>query len=463
MKKSKKIIKRGAQLLTIFLIVITLNVLNILNSVQASNINEANIYSAGDCGSLLKYKGIVVKAYYAEYKNNGITYPAYCLDKTLQGVNNDISYSVNIEKAITDVNLWRYIINGYPYKSYRELGCANKEEAFTATKQAIYCYIHGNNPQDYSPIGDAGVRTLNALKKIVSEAQNSKEIQISNTLTINKNISNWIQDNIDKNYLSKTYTVSANTSIDKYKITISNGEKELPEGIKLTDEKNKEKNEFNSNEKFKILIPIKNLRKSGDFNLKAEAKIKTKPVLYGKSSNTSYQDYALTAATYEDGIGNVKDEYIQNKTQIIVKKVDKDSKENLENVEFNLLDKNKEIVHANLKTNKEGKITIENLIPGTYFLKETKANDGYITYDELIEIKIKLNETVTVTVNNTKEEKTKITIEEKEQEVETQNKKDITTEQEIQKEIIVEQEIRNEKVIKQTKQTETRKLPVTGM
>ena len=51
----------------------------------------------------------------------------------------------------------------------------NKQEAFTATKQAIYCYIHGNNPNDYQSIGEAGQRTLNALNKILQDAKNSKE------------------------------------------------------------------------------------------------------------------------------------------------------------------------------------------------------------------------------------------------------------------------------------------------
>ncbi len=55
--------------------------------------------------------------------------------------------------------------------------CANKEEAFTATKHAIYSYIHGNNPNDYTAIGEAGVRTLKALKQIVTNANNSTEVK----------------------------------------------------------------------------------------------------------------------------------------------------------------------------------------------------------------------------------------------------------------------------------------------
>ncbi len=41
---------------------------------------------------------------------------------------------------------------------------------------------------------------------------------------------------------------------------------------------------FPKMKKFKILIPIKNLKNNGSFNIKIETKIKNKPVLYGKST-----------------------------------------------------------------------------------------------------------------------------------------------------------------------------------
>ena len=192
----------------------------IANSVKAVNINSANIISGGDCGSLLIYKGIVVKAYYAQYTKDGVTYPAYCLDKTKQGVNNELSYSVSIQDAISDVKLWRIIINGYPYKTIEELGCANKEEAFTATKQAIYCYIHGNNPNDYSPIGEAGNRTLRALKQILTNAESSNETQISNTVKVIKEQDSFNIDSKEKNYVSKIYSIQAGTTISNYQIEL---------------------------------------------------------------------------------------------------------------------------------------------------------------------------------------------------------------------------------------------------
>ena len=226
------------------------------------------------------------------------------------------SYSVSVNEAITDVNLWRIIINGYPYKSIQELGCNNKQEAFTATKQAIYCYIHGNNPNDYQAIGEAGQRTLNALNKILQDAKNSKETQISNNIKINREADTFKVDNINKECVSKIYSIKAGTTITNYKVSLSAEKNQLPEEIKITDLNNNEKQEFFQNEKFKILIPIKNLKNNGSFNIKIETKIKNKPVLYGKAPDSNYQDYALTTATYEDAKGKTEDDFYKNETKI---------------------------------------------------------------------------------------------------------------------------------------------------
>lgn len=402
--KNKKLIKI-IKIVLIIISILVIEFLNILNSVQAANISSANLYSDGECGTLLKYKGIDVKVTYVKYDDqNGISYPAYCLDKNLPGVTEENPYTVSIENAINDVGLWRRIINGFPYKSYAELGCANEQEAFTATKQAIYCYIHENNPEDYEAIGEAGQRTLNALYTIVENAEKSTQTKVSNTITINKKEGEWKQDEKDEKYISKTYTVLADAKIENYKIKV---EKEIPEGLKITNQDNIEKEEFLANEQFKILIPIKSLKNKGDFQIKIESKIETKPVLYGKAPDSSYQDYAITVATYEDAQGSAKDEYLKNDTKIIIKKQDESSKILLEGVEFELLDENKNVIQNNLKTDKEGRITIENIIPGKYFLKETKTIDGYILNDELIEVETILNQTTVVTINNKKEEKPK--------------------------------------------------------
>lgn len=312
---------------------------------------------------------------------------------------------MSIENAISDVKLWRIIINGYPYKTIEELGCANKQEAFAATKQAIYCYIHGNNQQDYKAIGEAGTRTLNALNKILANAENCKDLQVSNTIRIKKESSNFEIDNIEKEFVSKIYSIEAETTISNYAVNIQKNSEELPEGIKITDLQNKSKDKFLQNEKFKILIPIKNLIRKSDFKIEIKTQVNTKPILYGKAPNSTLQDYALTGATYEDTETESKDTYYKNETKIKIIKQDKETNERLENVEFNILNENKEIIYSNLKTNSKGEIILENFLPGTYYIQETNAKEGYIFDEKLIKFDIKFNEKLTITIDNLFEKK----------------------------------------------------------
>ena len=380
------------------------------NSVVATQLDSANIYMVGDCGSLLRYKGVEVKVSYVQYTYEGVNYPAYCLDKTKPGAENG-AYTVSVNSMIQDVGLWRRIINGYPYKSIEELGVANKEEAFTATKQAIYCYIHGNNPADYTPIGEAGERTLRAMHQIIAQAQSSSETKISNYIELKDEDVNWKVDEIEKSYISKVFSILSDAQIQDYSIHF---QENTIDGIKITNLQNTVKNEFQPDEKFKILIPIESLREKGEFRILANAKVKTKPVLYGTAPDSGLQDYALTAATYEDGVGEISLQYPKNETEIIVIKQDEESNERLKNVEFALLNENKEVIKQGLLTDEEGKIQISNLLPGKYYLKEVHTSLGYIPTEELIELEVEWNDSLTVTVYNQKEKKPEIKTEKNE-------------------------------------------------
>lgn len=406
MKKLKKLfIITG-----VVFIILVLQFCVFYNSVVATQLDSANIYMVGDCGSLLKYKGVEVKVSYVQYTYEGVNYPAYCLDKTKPGAENG-AYTVSVNSMIQDVGLWRRIINGYPYKSIEELGVANKEEAFTATKQAIYCYIHGNNPADYTPIGEAGERTLRAMHQIIAQAQSSSETKISNYIEIKDEDANWKVDEIEKSYISKVFSILSDAQIQDYSIHF---QENTIDGIKITNLQNTVKNEFQPDEKFKILIPIESLREKGEFRILANAKVKTKPVLYGTAPDSGLQDYALTAATYEDGVGEISLQYPKNETEIIVIKQDEESNERLKNVEFALLNENKEVIKQGLLTDEEGKIQISNLLPGKYYLKEVHTSLGYIPTEELIELEVEWNDSLTVTVYNQKEKKPEIKTEKNE-------------------------------------------------
>lgn len=45
-------------------------------------------------------------------------------------------------------------------------------------------------------------------------------------------------------------------------------------------------------------------------------------------------------------------------------------------MEFNILNENKDIIFANVKTDSNGEINIKNLIPGKYYIQETNTKSG---------------------------------------------------------------------------------------
>ena len=296
-------------IIAIIMIAIITNSIMLTNSTKAVNIIEIpqiELRSKGLCGQLLKYKGVIVKTTFVEYTYDGKSYPAYCLDKTLPGITDELLYSVGTNKKIDDLGLWRTIINGYPYKSLSELGVANEQEAFTATKQAVYCYLFENTPADYEAIDEAGQRTLNALNMIVENAQNSKEKQEDSTVQIKAETEEWTEDEKDSNYISKTYSIASNLSHLDYEIELKGN---IPEGSKITKTDGTESMKFLNKEEFKIMLKKDYLNEDGNFTISVKTEVKTKPVIYGSTPNPAWQNYALTGYMYEDAETTYQDEY----------------------------------------------------------------------------------------------------------------------------------------------------------
>ena len=394
-----KIIKKVI-LITILMIMILGCV--ITPSISNATGNTTTLYATHRYGNLLERNGVDLTCIYIVHNQNGVEYPAYCLNLELDGATEDFSYDVNIDNQLTNMEIWRTVINGYPYKTPEELGCATKEEAYLATRQAVYCAVYGRDPNSYHALGGAaGERTLNALKQIVHNARNSKETKPSATLNINASDALWKIDEIDKNYVSKEFSVTASAGVKDYKVNLTG---ELIEGMKITDMNNKEKSEFVDDEKFKILIPIKNINQDGKFSIEVNGNVATQPVLYGLSGNSNLQNVAVTGSIYENGSGNKTEYYFKNQTKIIILKQNQKTKELLQGVKFQLLDENKQVIYTDLTTNKEGIITIENLLPGKYYIQEMETLENYEVYDKYIEIELKLNEETKVTVNNLQNE-----------------------------------------------------------
>ena len=385
----KKIIK----IISILAIILISNFSIIANTVQAVE-NQITIYTKGNFNRILKYDGVLLKTAHAVYQENGVEYPVYCLNVDLQGVGDKVAtYNTTNQGKITDVNLWRVIINGYPYKSLQELGVASEEEAYIATKQSIYCYLFNRVVEKYTGVNEAGNRVKNAIATILKNAQDSTE-EIGETKVEVVQPENWT---VEKNYIVKEYEVKSNINISKYIIKLEN----QPKGTKITDSQNNEKQEFISSEKFKILIPISSLTKSGQFKINITSQLETKPVFYGKAPSSDLQDYALTAFSYENKDIELLQEYEPNETEIKIEKQDEETKEMLKGAKFEILDENKKLIKV-VETDKNGKIELKQIMPGIYYIREIEAPEGYELNTELRKVQISFNKKITLKIGNSK-------------------------------------------------------------
>ena len=390
----KKIIKT----ILIVLTIIMLNIAILINTVQAvEEGGQITIYTKGYFDRIIKKDQTIVKTAHAVYQENGKEYPVYCLNRELHGVGDYIAkYEVANQGKLTDLGLWRVIVNGYPYKKPEQLGAANEQEAYIATKQAIYCYIYNTRLEQYTAINDAGTRTINAMRTILENARNSTENCNDTDVKIVQS-EKWEIDKNENNFISKEFKLKSNINISKFTLILDNQPKET----KITNLQNEEQREFNSNESFKILIPISSLEESGEFKVKIQTQMETKPIFFGKAPSGDLQDYALTAFSYENVDTEIIQKYEKNDTEIIIEKRDVDTEEVLKKAKFEILDNNKKVIRI-AETNEQGQIVLEKLMPGTYYIREIKAPNGYALDMELHQINISLNEKANIKIYNNK-------------------------------------------------------------
>lgn len=386
-------------LLIIVTMITTFGILNNTSKAATYLIDEADLYSKGEIVCLTYKKTIKVGVEFVVYEKDGIEYPAYCLNRDLPGVTSEGGYNVKAEQLVTNSKIWRAVTNGYPFKSASQLGCNSDIEAFAATKMAVYDMMYNYDWNDFKGMNEQGDRVLNAAIKISQTARKSAAAKDAPVVTVKTDDKKWEMDENEEQYASKTFYVETNVTSTKYKVKLNNV---LAEGVKVTNEDNEVKNEFETGEKFKVLIPISEMDKAGELELEVTADMRTFPILYGDSGDSNKQSYALVAGEYEFESTKIKLKYLENTTKIEIVKKDAETGETLKGAKFNLLDAKKHYVYTDITTDENGIAIVENINPGVYYIEERKAPDGYSTYGSLVEINVELNQRYVVNVNDYK-------------------------------------------------------------
>lgn len=374
-------------------------------SLAATEISEANIIYDHDCGQHLQYwhdnQWYYVIISFVKYKApNGQYYPAYCLNPDRDGVGASITdYTVSIDNILDDERIWRVAINGYPYKSAAELGVENDDDAFVATKQAIYSILAGRDVgaiDGYYHGGDTrGTKIVNAIKNLVNIGFHGSQTRSTATVSINKQ-GEFVQDT-NSNYYSQTYSVSSNVQMGSYTVTNIAG---FPDGTVVTDTNNNPKTSFSAGENFKILVQKTNMRSDLNGVVSVQAKCKTYPVFFGKSPSDNWQNYCVTFDPYGDSSGVARLE-VKAEGKLDLEKVS--AKNNIwtgnlvgspvPGAEYTIKNSSGAVVKTVI-TNSEGKAQIT-LPVGKYTIFESKSPNYFIKDDKEYEFEVSYHGEIT--------------------------------------------------------------------
>lgn len=377
------------KLKTVTVILIIINVLTIFNQISyASEIWGANIYYSHDCGRHLQYYkengtlSYVVIAY-VQYDYNGKQYPAYCMNSNKPGVGNLSgeleNCNVSINKMLEDDRIWRVIINGYPYKSANQLGVENNDDAYVATKHAIYSILNQRDIRGYYHAPDQrGEKIINAIESLVNIGINGTQTKASAKLNIKK-LGSFNIDAIDSNYYSQQYNVTSEISMSNYEIISTQN---FPEGSIITDLTNNQKTNFSNGEKFKILIPKDKITSDIKGTINIQGRCETYPIFYGESEKEGYQNYAVCYDVNEKCDGSV---ILEEKTHGKVTATKRSSDDNiwtedkkddvLKGAVYEIRDENNKVV-TTLTTDENGQINAK-LDLGKYTIQEIEPPENY--------------------------------------------------------------------------------------
>lgn len=340
-----------------------------------------------------------VQAGYICYNIDGEKYPAYCISHGIHGVDEEGPYTVTIENLLTNASdvsgelIYNTIISGYPYKTPTQLGVDTNDDAYVATKQAIYSVLLNRDVQTfYKGKDEKGIKIVNAIEKIAQAGKNGNSKNKEATITVQK-IGDLTKKD-DKYY--QEYSVKADVAIDNYTVENVTG---LPDGSYITDVEGNLRTKFDHGQHFRVVIPKEGLKQDIEGSIEIKASCNTRPIFFGKAPNGNVQNYAITYAPY--AIYNTT-EPVQIKTNtasIHVIKKDEETLKPIFGVTFELYNASQERVDT-VTTNAEGIAEIFNLYPGDYTLKETKENENYIKNETIYPIAIGFNQQITKTITN---------------------------------------------------------------
>lgn len=348
---------------------------------------------------------------------NGIKRIAYCVSPDLKGIGyisgEFEGYNVELKNLISDNKCWRVLINGYPYKTPDQLGVETDQDAYLATKMALYAMLRGDTEesirssyragedsvagQHKEDILRRGAKVINAICNLVNIGNNGTETMQYNNLLQVKKVGRFEEDLSDKSFYSQRVKVDSSVECSEYFIKNVNN---FPNGTKIVNSKGEEQTIFKGGEEFKIMVPKSSIIENISGTIDISGTCKNHPIYYAECTHGNYQNYVLCCDSYSKNIeasGSVDIEIAKSKLKI--KKVDKDTGLPIANVKFSIKYKDGTNI-GTYTTDEKGWIYLENLHQGQVVVKELETSSKYELDTKDYEITLAYNDAKELTIEN---------------------------------------------------------------
>ncbi|MCI8914625.1 MAG: Cys-Gln thioester bond-forming surface protein, partial [Lawsonibacter sp.] len=252
------------RIISLFLALVALLGILPVTSLAAPTLEEAmaevDVYARNETLDWLTMNGSVKEQHYTYYKYESVQtgqvreIPAYCVDPRLYGVPALVPEGTPIKytapDTVSDPKVCGIIANGYPHEPLSTLNLNTPEEAYYATKTALWIYLLGNwsvnglgiNPRLSGEDRAAAQRVLEATRTIYNRGMGWNNIPSPKfTATADKDVAYPVTIN-GQPYYQQIITISSDTwTYQKVKPSLADG---APAGAKILDMNDQEISEL---------------------------------------------------------------------------------------------------------------------------------------------------------------------------------------------------------------------------
>lgn len=399
--------------LTAFTVASTINIGDTIN-IERGDLGFYSIQYWNENRGMWMYK-TYSRTYYTD--KDGSKKIAYCMDQDLDGVGwlpgEDENYDTEVKYELKDEKIWRVLKNGYPNVSPEQLGVETEDDAYLATKQAVYWVIKyrnvegGNaynvythfrageteiNNQNLDDIQRRGKKVIDAIYNLVNIAfWNEQEVQQDPEIV---DIGQYEEDE-NPEYCIKRYQVT-DTGIDaEVRIT---GIEWKSQKLLIVDENENPKTEFKPGDIIKVMIPKKEILENSKLKIYYTKTMEDFPVYYTASKIEGRQNYVILLDKTRESTGTINFDVGGDKSELQIVKIDAETSRPLEGVTFSITYEDGKVFTCT--TDENGIANCKGLYQGKVVIKETATKEGYILDEQETELELGYKEFCILSFSN---------------------------------------------------------------